>query len=233
MSDSLLFLPGTMCTELLWEDCFNNLSESLTLNTAAIYQAENKAEMHEILAAELEQPTHLIGFSLGAYLAMEHVIKFPAQSVKSLVLIAGSARGLFEGEIKSRETILKWIEKNNYKGINHTRLQQLLATTSLENEEIVCKIKQMDAELGKDVLITQFQATTYREDLMQKLSNISVPVLLLGAENDGIVSVEALQQMADIIPNATLKVEPNCGHMLPLESPEWVASCIAHWLHNF
>lgn len=230
MPTSILFLPGTMCTELLWADCLPHLSDTISYKHAAIYQAENKAEMHEYVAAELETPTHLIGFSLGAYLAMEHVIKFPAQSVKSLVLIAGSARGLFDDEIKSRETILKWIEKNNYKGINQSRLKQLLSEDSLQSEAIVQKIQQMDKELGKEVLITQFQATTYREDLMEKLATISVPVLLLGAENDGIVSVQALQQMADIIPNATLAIEPNSGHMLPLESAEWVAHQINLWL---
>lgn len=230
MSESILFLPGTMCTELLWEDCLPYLSTDCHFESASIFQADNKAEMHEIVAAELQEPTHVVGFSLGAYLALEHVLKFPAQSVKSLVLIAGSARGLLPQEIKARETILKWIETNTYKGINSARLKQLLSESALTNEQIVAKIKQMDQELGKDVLTMQFQATTYREDLMDKLSQITVPVLLVGAENDALVAVETLQQMADNIPNATLVIAPDCGHMIPLESPKWLAEQLNSWV---
>lgn len=230
MSNSLLFLPGTMCTEELWEDCLTYFQSEYAFQSAAIYQAHNKAEMHEIIAAELQEQTHIVGFSLGAYLALEHMLKFPAQSVKSLILIAGSARGLLPDEIKARETTLKWIDKNAYKGINDTRLAQLLSKNALSDENVVSKIKAMDAALGKEVLVTQFQATTYREDLLDKLAQINVPVLLVGAENDAIVPVDALQKMANLIPNATLVVAPECGHMLPIEQPKWLAEQIEQWI---
>jgi pimeloyl-ACP methyl ester carboxylesterase len=82
----------------------------------------------------------------------------------------------------------------------------------------------MALDLGKEVLLAQFAATIDRPDLMDRLSGLSFPVLIVGAEDDNLVPPEDLQQMSTNFPNAVLHIlGGDTGHMIPLEAPEALA----------
>jgi len=62
--------------------------------------------------------------------------------------------------------------------------------------------------------------------MLNKLASLQVPVNIIAAEQDQMVSLKALQNMAASIPNSTLQVVANSGHMLPLEQPETLAELL-------
>ena len=56
----------------------------------------------------------------------------------------------------------------------------------------------------------------YNEDAIdaETLNSIQCRVLLMNGERDNYHSVEALMRAYEIIPNASLSVIPNCGHVI-------------------
>jgi pimeloyl-ACP methyl ester carboxylesterase len=53
-----------------------------------------------------------------------------------------------------------------------------------------------------------------------------VPVEVLVGEEDKLTPVRHSRQLAEVLPDAVLHVEPRCGHMLPQERPELVAASV-------
>jgi pimeloyl-ACP methyl ester carboxylesterase len=57
-----------------------------------------------------------------------------------------------------------------------------------------------------------------------------VPVEVLVGEEDKLTPVRHSRQLTEVLPDAALHVEPRCGHMLPQERPELVASALRRLL---
>jgi pimeloyl-ACP methyl ester carboxylesterase len=57
-----------------------------------------------------------------------------------------------------------------------------------------------------------------------------VPVEVLVGEEDKLTPVRHSRQLAEVLPDAVLHVEPRCGHMLPQERPELVAAALRRLL---
>lgn len=222
-------IPGTLCDERLWAPLASQLGQAYGCNYIPLQQAGTRLQMQELIASHSAPQSHLVSFSLGAYLAIEHAVAHP-ERIKSLTLIANSARGLLPAEIEARERIVNMLKRNAYAGITRQRLRELLHPSHLQDASITGVIEQMGLDLGKDVLLTQFATTINRPDLMHRLPELHFPVLIVGAEEDQLVPAADLRAMAQCLPHATLHmVRGASGHMIPLEQPaELAAAMHAH-----
>jgi len=223
MTTRLDLLPGTLCDERMWSRLTPLLGDAFDFNYVPLHKARTRQQMRELIATHSAPAAHLVAFSLGAYLAIEHAVAHP-ERVKSLVLIANSAKGLKPAEVLARERIVAMLERNAYAGMSRQRLRELLHPAHLDDQAIVGPIQQMALDLGKEVLLTQFATTIDRQDLMDRLAELSFPVLIVGAEEDNLVPPEDLRQMAERFPNADLRMlSGDTGHMIPLEAPQALA----------
>ena len=219
-------IPGTLCDARMWSRLVPLLPDNIDLRHIPLHQARTRAQMQALIAGHSAQEAHLVGFSLGAYLALEHALAYP-QRVKSLTLIANSAKGLLPAEIEARQRIVAMLERNAYAGITRQRLRELLHPSHLDDAAITGLIQQMGLDLGKDVLLAQFITTIARPDLMARLPELSCPVLIVGAEGDKLVNPDDLRAMAARLPQATLHLlKDNTGHMIPLEAPGPLADAL-------
>ncbi|MBB5609424.1 MULTISPECIES: alpha/beta fold hydrolase [unclassified Janthinobacterium] len=226
-------IPGTLCDERLWSPLASKLGEAYVCNCIPLQQAGTRQQMQELIASHSAAQSHLVGFSLGAYLAIEHAVAHP-ERIKSLILIANSARGLLPAEIEARERIVNMLKRNAYAGITRQRLRELLHPSHLQDQSITGLIEQMGLDLGKDVLLTQFATTIHRPDLMERLPELPFPVLIVGAEDDQLVPAADLRAMAERLPHATLHmVRGASGHMIPLEQPDELAAAMRAHLQTF
>lgn len=222
------FVPGTLCDERVWSRLTPLLGDAFDLNYVPLHQARTRLQMQELIATHSAPAANLVAFSLGAYLAIEHAVAHP-ERVKSLVLIANSAKALKPAEVLARERIVAVLERNAYTGMSRQRLRELLHPAHLNDKAIAGTIRQMALDLGKEVLLTQFATTIDRPDLMDRLAGLNFPVLIVGAEEDNLVPPEELRQMVARFPNASLQILSGTGHMIPLEAPEALADHIRHF----
>jgi pimeloyl-ACP methyl ester carboxylesterase len=216
------FIPGTICDERLWSRLTPLLGDGVDCRYVPLHQARDRAQMRQTIAEHSAPHANLVAFSLGAYLAIEHTLAHP-ERVKSLVLIANSARGLSENEIQTRQRIVPMLQKNAYTGMSRARLREVLHPSHLEDQSIVATIQQMALDLGKEVLLAQFAASIDRPDLMERLAEITCPVLIIGAEADNLVDPGDLGAMHQRLHHSRLSLHAGTGHMLPLEVPQALA----------
>lgn len=220
------FIPGTLCDERVWSRLTPLLGGGFECNFIPLYKARSRLQMQELISAHSAPAAHLVAFSLGAYLAIEHALAHP-ERVKSLILIANSAKGLEPAEVQARERIVTMLERNAYAGMSNARLRELLHDTHLGDQSIVGIIQDMALDLGKEVLMAQFSSSIDRPDLMNRLSELSCPVLIVGAADDHIVNAADLRKMAARFNHADLRIlDQDTGHMIPLEAPQALADAM-------
>ncbi|NER15222.1 alpha/beta fold hydrolase [Leptobacterium flavescens] len=224
------FLSGTMCDERLWTKTWEALSDHLDPHHIEIHDCRDFDEINDRIHKETkEEKALLIGFSLGAYSAMNYALQYPG-NIESLVLIASSAEGLSPRELKLRKDYISFLEEHSYLGISQKRIEEFLGSRHVSNKEIVGTIKAMDRDLGKEVLINQLTATSYRTSLIDRLSEIKFPLLLIGGEEDNVIKTEDLNSIHAALPDSDLSFVKNSGHMIPLEQPQELGRLILNWL---
>ena len=218
------FISGTMCTVDLWQLVFPKLE-----NTHPIYiditPAQSFEEINQIILSNITEPSVIVGFSLGGFSAMNFAAQYP-EKVKKLVIVAANTSGLSDNEIQLRKSTIEFLENHTYKGISQVRVQQFLHPNNHQNTEIVGIIKKMDADLGKDVLIRQLKATSKRIDISEKVAKLTIPILCIAAENDVLVKSSEVKSIAKKLKKGKFINLKNCGHMIPLEKHEELASIL-------
>ncbi|MEM6720549.1 MAG: alpha/beta hydrolase [Bacteroidota bacterium] len=225
----LHFLSGTMCTPLLWEFVCRDLKpfECIFLDTTS---ATSFDEIDQLLDATLDENALVVAFSMGAYAAMHFAVSHPNR-IQKMIVIAASAKGLNAKELQLRNSTIDFLEKHHYKGISTARTLQFLHPQQHQNNELIQLIKNMDAELGKEVLLRQLKATSQRIDLTQKLQNIQTKIHIIAAKEDALVKIEDIKQTQQQLAKATISILKNCGHMIPLEVPDLVHESILRFFN--
>jgi pimeloyl-ACP methyl ester carboxylesterase len=71
-----------------------------------------------------------------------------------------------------------------------------------------------------------------RPDSTVTLSTISVPALVVVGEEDAMIPLETAKKLKDGIPNATLEVVPEAGHLAPWENPDYTNQAIRKYLQR-
>ncbi|GHF80060.1 alpha/beta fold hydrolase [Thalassotalea marina] len=222
------FLPGTMCDERMWQPMLSSLTVDIDATFLSIPMLNSiEAIVDEVVLQLPNTPINLVGFSLGGYLATALAMRYP-ERVLNLFVMANMPCALPEAEVKERTRTINWLKTHGYKGIPQKRVLNLLDPSHHLNQGIISLIKQMDADLGGEVLTQQLKATTLRENLFTGLPNLAINKHFCAGESDALVSLSALNNYVQTDSLAKLTVLPNTGHMLPLESP----SACAQWLEQ-
>lgn len=224
----LAMVPGTQCNHRLWERLIPSLSSQIQPLHVAIEQCATRAQMLGKIDDAFAVAEHLLGFSMGGYLALQYALANPGK-VRSLVLIASSAFGLSDAEKKARQAMLAFLQTHTYSGMSTSRLREFIAQDRWQDQALISVIRSMDKSLGGATLLNQVQQTSERQDLTPSLGTLTCRVLIIAAKEDTKVAVTDLTKMASLIPNAELAVFEGCGHMVPLEQPE----ALAERLHQF
>jgi len=225
------FIPGTLCDERMWSRLTPLLGDGLEFNYVPLYEAQDRPQMQQLLAERCAPRANIVAFSLGVYMALEYVLAHP-ERVNSLVLIAGSAKGLSQKEIDIRTRTIPMLERTAYAGLSGMRLREVLHPIHHNDQPTIDLIQRMALDLGKNVLLTQFRASMDRPDVMDRLHEIRCPVLLAGANEDKLVDPAIFPEMHPRLPNARLRMYDNTGHMIPLEAPQVLAGDMLDFYRN-
>ncbi|MBA5687810.1 alpha/beta fold hydrolase [Duganella sp. LX47W] len=214
-----------MCDERMWSGLTPLLGDGVDCRFVPLQAAHDRAAMRQTIAEHSAPAANLVAFSLGAYLALEHALAHP-ERVNSLVLIAASAKGLEADEIARRQRTMKVLASHAYAGMSAAQLREFVHPANMGDPAVVGVIQQMALDLGKELLLAQFAASMERADLLDRLSELHCPVLLVGSEGDQKVAAADLGAMQAHCPNSRLTMLDGCGHMIPLEAPQALAATI-------
>lgn len=182
-------------------------------------------ELAADVAALLEGPTHLVGFSLGALIAQQLALVKP-ELTASLALVSSVAGRSHE----EREAVARRRERarEDFAGSARAAVERWFSA----------EWQARDPELARSVLSTLLgiDPTSYLAcydvfatadaELWPALPQITAPTLAITGADDPGSTPEMSRRLAEQIPGARALIVPEARHLLPLEQPEQLAQAI-------
>ena len=166
----------------------------------------------------LEDPI-VIGFSMGSYIALKTAEKYP--DLFSKLVLIGTKGG---GETSSTQRIQQEAEKS---GLTKAEIMEQMVRRVFAPQVTYEEIGTFDNEIKSSVTLTKEQQDIITEslhdfDLISDSDKVSIPVLLLTGEYDGINPPEEGRKVAEALQDARFEVVPDAGHIAFFENPERV-----------
>lgn len=219
-----VYLPGTLCDERVWLPVWRLLPQ-FPRSYVPLQWANSLSDMLEMTGdrANLNEPVHLAGFSMGAYIAALWALAYP-EKVASLTLLGYAPTGLSKEEVQRRNQLIGQLKQPKLKLSAGAYLKSMVLAEHAA--ELLPYLNSMADDLGSSTLLAHIQSTTPRKDLTGQLSKLTCPVHLIGAEQDAVAPFSQLERAATLIRGATLHQVNQSGHMMMLEQTEQVAELL-------
>lgn len=181
------------------------------------------SDLTAILDAYKIKEAHLIGMSLGGYIAQIAAITHP-QRVRSLTLIASEPLGLaYEGEGMDPEVLQHFARMADLNWADRKAVVEFLLTIaklsagSAASFETDVVLRRIEKELQRtSSMQSAFNHSMISGELPQHLnaSNLNMPVLVVHGSEDPIIPVAAAHASVASIGNARLLLLADRGHEL-------------------
>lgn len=224
---SVVFIPGFMLDESLWEETIRELPANWQIYTANLLKGNSIAEIAQNITQKAPSKFVLVGFSLGGYIARALVEQFP-EKVLALILIATSLRPERPQQKQQKLAAIKATSQNYFRGLSSMAIAKTLHPLQVNNKTLIQRIQHMGEKMGYDAFVKQSMLN--RDDYQS--TKIACPTLIISGAQDQIRSQVEATELYHHIPNANLKIIKDTGHMIPLEQPQELATSILQWLKD-
>jgi 3-oxoadipate enol-lactonase len=192
------------------------------------------ADAVAVLDAAGVDRAHVLGVSLGGYIAQELTLTHP-ERVERLVLASTAPGGP-----RSAPMPAKGIEAfGRFPTMEREAGLRLMVENSLgeygvrEQPELVEEIYRYRLERGPTLAGWQAQAyagATF--DAYDRISGIETPTLVLQGTADNVVDPQNAHLLVELIPNARLELVPERGHLMVWQEAEQIAPIVKEFLRS-
>jgi pimeloyl-ACP methyl ester carboxylesterase len=177
--------------------------------------------------------THVIGHSMGGYIAM-HLAVHHAAKVKSLTLVSTTCGGP-EGTPVPQSTLRLWIELSTLPPLESARRGMPTSFAPGWTEKHPQRFEQLLAArlqypTPKECWAAQFAAAGQYIEKGIDVRPIAKPTLIIHGTEDRVVPYPNGQLLASRIAGAKLVTLQGCGHLPPMEEPQRLAKLVAEHL---
>jgi len=166
---------------------------------------------------------------MGGYVALELMRQAPGR-VERLALLDTQSRGETAEARERRLALIELAHKGKFSQVIERLLPLELHAPHLSDARLVGIIKSMARNVGLEGYLRQQNAIMHRTDSREWLASFACPTLVLCGEHDQLTPRDRHDEMAALIPGATLVVLPECGHMSTLEKPLETNRALQAWL---
>jgi pimeloyl-ACP methyl ester carboxylesterase len=225
----LLLLPGLLLDARLYEAQIAGLADVADITVGDLDRGADIGEVAQVLLDEAPGRFALCGLSMGGYIALEIMRRAPGRILR-LALLDTQAPADDAEVIRRRQTHIAAAEAGDFAPL----LDQLLAgwvhPDRVSDRGLMAQLRDIALAVGPEGFVRQVRIIMSRPDSRASLPAISCPTLVLCGRQDAPTPVALHEEMAAAIPDATLVVLPNCGHLAPLERPRVVTAQLRIWL---
>jgi len=168
-----------------------------------LYQALNKLEIKK---------ADIVGISQGGMIAQWLAADFP-ERVEKLILTVTTAKLNNLG----RERITRWLELSQtgaYKELMLDIASHSYTPKSFGKFKYLYRIMGIFGRIKDKQRIAIQTISCLRHDSLAVLEKINCPTLVIGAEEDDVLGVEASLELHQHIKDSQLTILPDCGHAL-------------------
>jgi len=227
MKEPVVFIPGLLCTEILFAPQIAAFSDHPIL----IGNHREHDSIEAIAANILERAPErfsLVGLSMGGYIAME-ILREAPERVSRLALLDTNARADTPEQSERRQFLIKLAQKKDFKKVPHLLYPGFVHESREEDEHLRALVVEMAMETGKDAFIRQQTALINRVASRPRLGEIKCPTLVLVGEGDQLTPPDLAREIHEAIPNSQLSIIPGSGHLSTLETPALVTAELIKW----
>lgn len=211
--------------------------------------------LDRLLTLETDRPVTLVGHSMGAIVAMLHVLRHP-ETVASLVLLDPPVPNVTRWRRDPRLTAklaflrLPGVAALVARQVARMSPQELVARQLADATPHVHRIPATVVDAAVDEIMAtrgadggrgaqraQFRAILEVVELLarpdqwrRQLQGITTPTLWLHGADDPLSKLEAARALASSRPEWTFSIRGGVGHLPHLEDPTWTAGSITEWL---
>ncbi len=229
LSEPLVFIPGLLCDERLWENQIEEFGDKYDISVADVSKDNSIEGMARRLLESSPERFALAGLSMGGYVALE-VMRHAPERVEKLALLDTSARPDTLEKTEARLELVLLARESGLEEVIHKLLPRLLHPGRLDDEKLVTTVVGMALSTGVEAFERQEWAIINRPDSRESLPFIECPTLVLCGREDGITPTALHEELAENIPDSTLRIIGKCGHLSTLERPEEVNAMLGEWL---
>ena len=225
----LVLVPGLLCTAEVWRGQIEQLGDRVEAFVPDVTGHDTVGELADVALASAPERFTLAGFSMGGYIALEMARAAPRR-VLGLALLGTNARPEAPDARRPREELIRLAEEGRFHEVPGRLIPRWLAPANHMTPALTEAVERMARAVGPAAFVRQQRAIIGRSDARAALATMRAPTLVLGGETTSSSPPDQAAEMADLVPGATLRLLPECGHMAPLERPAAVAEAMTVWL---
>jgi 3-oxoadipate enol-lactonase len=161
----------------------------------------------------------LCGFSMGGYIALNAVSKFPDRFTALILCDTNCAADSQETKENRMKTINK-IQSDGMENYAEESLKKLFAPNSLKNhKDEISLVREMILHSSDQSIFKTLHALANRSETCTKLGDINIPVLILVGKEDSLTPPVLSLSMHEKFSNSKFGIIENAGHTSNLENP--------------
>lgn len=235
MSRPLVFLHGWGLSSRVWTPLLEAMSPGLDMRTpdlpghgTAAPAPASLSAWADAMGTSLPAESVLVGWSLGAFLALELARRHP-DHVRRVILIGATPRFIQADDWSCALPAATLDEfRGNFTSAPAATQQRFVALQSLgdRNRKQVSKTLNAALSPAENPGLGDGLQVLADADLRGALGQISQPVRLIHGGEDRLMPLAAAEWLADHLPDARLSVLGDCGHAPFLSRPVDCASLI-------
>ena len=173
---------------------------------------------------------HVIGHSLGGYVAMALGDKFP-DKIKGICLFHSTVSDDSPQKVKEREKLIRLVERNKDLFINEA-VPNLFNTKDKPYKTAISSIKKIARKTSVQGIVAALEGMKIRENRELILKFAPYPILYLIGKYDNIIPYQKLISESAISENAQFVLLEQTGHMGFIEEPEKCLNAIRVFLRR-
>jgi pimeloyl-ACP methyl ester carboxylesterase len=230
----LLLLPGLLGDAAVWAPILPRVGDIARCRIPAYHDAASLGEMATRVLADAPPTFALAGHSMGGRVALEVVRQAPERVLRLALFDTGfrerpgGAAG--DDEKARRLALLALARAQGMRAMGREWVRPMVHPARLDDAPLIDAVLDMFERRTPNDFAGQIEALLARPDATAALRAIACPTLVLCGREDAWSPPPQHEEMAALIPGATLAVIESCGHMAPMERPREVARAMLAWL---
>lgn len=226
---ALVMLPGLLLDRRLFQPQIETLGQAVEAIVPELWHHDDIGAAAAAVLDAAPATFALAGLSLGGYVALEIMRQAP-ERVTRLALLDTQARGDDGQVLAKRERQMAQAAQGEFGAVVEELHPLWLHPDRLTDHGFRERLRAMAQTVGADGFTREQKIIMSRPDSRAGLPAIRCPTLVLCGRQDQVTPPERHDEIAALIPDATLVVLPHCGHLAPVEQPDAVSAQLRAWL---
>jgi pimeloyl-ACP methyl ester carboxylesterase len=215
----IVFIHGASSDPSSWDDQKLHFSKTRSVTVPDLTSFDNISLMGDHVLATAPAEFILCGTSMGGYVAFD-VLKKAKGRVKTAILCNTTARADAPERKRQRQMEVSAGEEA-YKAarLDDDHYKAFLSEKSSQDKALVARLRAISQRAGYACFSRHQKACAERVESLSYLSQINMPVLVIGGSEDKLIPLDLQREIQQCIRGAQLFAIEGTGHITNMEKP--------------